>query len=67
LFKINELLAKRGNGRLNPNDKNSFKSKAIYKDLSENFKSRKAIEKYSERNVGLRVFVEQLAERMGAS
>jgi len=64
LFKINELLAKKNIDIINPNDKNSFKSKSIYKKLSGNFKNRKEIEKYSKYNIGFQIFIEQLVNKI---
>lgn len=64
LFKINKLLARRNEDIIAPDDKNSYRSKQVYKMLSNRFKSKKIIKQFSKRNIGFQIFIEQLENRL---
>ncbi len=61
--RLNKGLKKRDEKTINPNDKNNFQSRTIYKKLAGKFKNKKIINKFSKQNVGFEYFVEQLERK----
>jgi hypothetical protein len=62
LFKLNSQLTIKNMNAINPNNKNSFKSRKTYHELARKFRNKKEIEKYSKYNVGFEMFVEQVKQ-----
>ena len=62
LFKLNSQLTRKNMNAINPNNKNSFKSRKTYHELARKFRNKKEIEEYSKYNVGFEMFVEQVKQ-----
>lgn len=60
LYHLNRSLLKKNIDVISEKNKNSYKSRTVYKKLANKFKNRKAITKYAKQNTGFEYFVEQL-------
>ncbi len=60
LFRLNNGLSKKNIRPINPKDKNNFNSRTAYKNLANQFRNKKIIDKYANKNIGFECFVEQM-------
>lgn len=60
LVRLNSSLSKKNIKTISPKDKNNFKSQKTYKKLASQFKNKKHIDKYANKNVGFEYFVKQI-------
>ena len=60
LFRLNSSLSKKNIKTINPKDKNNFNSQMAYKNLASQFKNKKNIDKYANKNIGFEYFVQQV-------
>ena len=60
LFRLNQSLGKKNMTTISPKNKNNYKSRTIYKNLSNQFKNKKIINKFATKNIGFEIFIQQI-------